>query len=104
MEAPFVYRANSYKKVLAFDYDFRKVEEYAKRTFEGKTMEVNELVADMLKHGQFDNPSQKKSYEKMLQDKYIRFDVGKGHGILFFFDVPTTLDEKLVYVNCIVAS
>lgn len=104
MEEPFVYRANHYKKVLAFDHDFKKVERYAKEKFEGKEIALGELVSDILKHGQFDNPAQKKSYEKTLQDKYIRFDVGKGHGILFFFDLPTTPKVKRVHVNCIVAS
>ena len=104
MEEPFVYRANHYKKVLAFDHDFKKVEKYAREMFEGKTVELDGFVSDMLKHGQFDNPTHKKSYEKMLQDKYIRFDVGKGHGILFFFEVPASPQEKKVHVNCIVAS
>ena len=101
---PFVYRANQYKKVLAFDHDFKKVEKYAKETFEGKDAPLDEIVSDILQHGQFDNPTQKKSYEKMLQDKYIRFDVGKGHGILFFFDLPTVPHGKNIHVNCIVAS
>ena len=104
MEDPFVYRANHYKKVLAFDHDFKKVERYAKEKFEEKEVALDKLVSDILKHGQFDNPAQKKSYEKTLQDKYIRFDVGKGHGILFFFDVPSVPHDKRVHVKCIVAS
>ena len=98
----FVYRANHYKKVLAFDYDFKKVEAEAKKNFEGRDIELDELVSGMLKYGQFDNPAHKKSYDKMIQDGYIRFDIGKGHGILFFFQV--TAGTKQVHVNLIVAS
>ncbi len=101
---PFVYRANHYKKVLAFDYDFKKVEARTKELFEGKDVPVGELVDGVLKYGQFDNPAHKKSYEKMLQDGYIRFDIGKGHGILFFFNLSEGDSKQQVHVNCIVAS
>ncbi len=101
---PFVYRANHYKKVLAFDYDFKKVEAHAKAMFEGKDADIADIVSDILQYGQFDNPVHKKSYDKMIQDGYIRFDIGKGHGILFFFHVVDSSEAKQVHVNCIVAS
>jgi len=103
MEEPFVYRANQYHKVTEFDKDLKAVAAYLKQTLEGTETELIPLVREVLKRGEFESPTKKKSYSKTRKDKYLKFDIGKGHGILFFFDPEDDFDEK-VHVKLIVAS
>ena len=100
----FVYRAVHYKKMLDFQYDFDKVLKEVKAKFEGKAASLEEILELTTSLGQFDNPAYKKSYEKMLQEGYARFDIGKGHGILFFFETPSIPKDISVRVKCIVGS
>ena len=101
---PFVYRANQYRRVLDFDYDLRKVEAQAKKLYDGGNFPLPEIIDSLLQMGQFDDPQVKKSYDKMLYDGYIRFDIGKGHGILIFFE-PTVPDlQTAVKIKTIIAS
>jgi hypothetical protein len=101
---PFVYRANHYRRVLDFDYDLRNVEAKVKELYDGKNVPINELVNDVISLGQFDNPLHKKSYDKMLLDGYIRFDIGKGHGILIFFVSDAFGYNEVVHIRNIIAS
>ncbi|MBO6303834.1 MAG: hypothetical protein J6M62_02015 [Selenomonadaceae bacterium] len=103
MAEPFVYRANQYHKITEFDKDFRAVEKYFKEFFEGKETELLSLVREVLSHGEFVSPTKKKSYSKTRKDKYLKFDIGKGHGIIFFFDPNDNFDEK-VHVTLVVGS
>lgn len=100
----FVYRAVRYRKVLDFQYDFCKVEKCLKEKFEDKAASLEDILETALSLGQFDNPAHKKSYEKMLQDGYVRFDIGKGHGVLFFFERPPASEDISVHVKCVIAS
>ena len=103
MEEPFVYRANQYHKVTEFDKDLKEVANYLKETFEGKEMELIPLVREVMARGEFVSPTRKKSYSKTRKDKYLKFDIGKGHGVIFFFDPDDDFDEK-VHVRLVVAS
>ena len=103
MLEPFVYRANQYHKITEFDKAFSAVEKHFKENFEGKEFELIPLVRKILEHGEFVNPTKKKSYSKTRKDKYLRFDIGKGHGIVFFFSPDDDFDDK-VHVTLVVAS
>lgn len=101
---PFVYRANHYRRVLDFDYDLRAVEAKAKELYDGVGATVPDMIDSLLAMGQFENPAHKKSYDKMLHDGYIRFDIGKGHGILIFFVSEAPDLKSAVKIKTIVAS
>ena len=102
--SPFVYRANQYRRVLDFDYDLRLVEKEVKKRYDGGKYVVPEMVDAVMALGQFDDPQLKKSYDKMLREGYVRFDIGKGHGLLIFFE-PSVYDlQTAVTVKTIVAS
>lgn len=103
MTEPFVYRANQYHKITEFDKEFSAVAKFFKEKFLGQETELIPLVREVLDHGEFINPTKKKSYSKTRKDKYLRFDIGKGHGIIFFFDPNDNFDEK-VHVTLVLAS
>lgn len=103
MAEPFVYRANQYHKITEFDKDLKAVAGYLKEKYEGTETELIPLIREVLARGEFISPTKKKSYSKTRKDKYLKFDIGKGHGIIFFFDPDGNFDEK-IHVRLIIAS